>query len=89
MLTFGCVISETRHKNYAQYLGVIDGLGFLIRRDTRRNTGRSPTTAPTPTFRRPSGRRKRARDDGRTDGRRPTANLDSERRGPCAMKRPG
>jgi hypothetical protein len=29
VLTFGCVISETRHKNYAQYLGVIDGLGFL------------------------------------------------------------
>jgi hypothetical protein len=29
VLTFGCVISETRHKNYAQYLGVIDGLGYL------------------------------------------------------------
>jgi hypothetical protein len=29
VLTFGCVISETRHQNYEQYLGAIDGLGLL------------------------------------------------------------
>jgi hypothetical protein len=40
VLTFGCVISETRHKNYAQYLGVIDGLGFL------NSEGHSPEYRP-------------------------------------------
>ena len=40
VLTFGCVISETRHKNYAQYLGVIDGLGIL------NSEGHSPEYRP-------------------------------------------
>ena len=40
VLTFGCVISEPRHKNYAQYLGVIDGLGLL------NSEGHSPEYRP-------------------------------------------